>query len=307
MKRRSKLSRTKRDGLVGWIFCLPLVIGTLLVLIPVVWDSIRFSFNELTMQEVGYTLDPVGWENYRQALFVDPTFVRSILTSLGGLLMQVPAIVIFSLFIAVLLNHEMPGRAFFRMVLFIPVILSVGYFETAMSGDIMSAALSDMSSFDTGVEETVGFFTTERISEYLIRLNISTSFANTLVSLLGSIATIINQSGVQILIFLAGLQSISPSIYESAQIEGATGWESFWKITVPVISPMILVNLIYSFINAFTSSSNGIMKNIQSVTFHSFQFGKGAAMSWIYFAFIIVLIAVVYAVVQKMVFYEEKG
>lgn len=307
MKRGFKLSRTKQDGLVGWIFCLPLVIGTLLVLIPVVWDSVRFSFNELTMQDVGYLLTPVGWENYRQALFVDPDFVRSILTSLGGLLLQVPSIVIFSLFVAVLLNHEMPGRAFFRMVLFIPVILSVGYFETVMSGDIMTASLSDMSSFDTGVEEAVGLFTTERISEYLIQLNISTSFANTLVTLLGSISTIINQSGVQILIFLAGLQSISPSIYESAQIEGATSWESFWKITVPVISPMILVNLLYSFINAFTSSGNSIMKDIHSTTFEAFQFGKGAAMSWIYFLFIIVLIGIVYAVAQKLVFYEEKG
>lgn len=91
------------------------------------------------------------------------------------MLLQIPAIVIFSLFIAVLLNKEMPGRAFFRLVLFIPVILSVGYFETVMSGDVMTANLSEMNTFDSGVSGSTGFFTAERLSEYLIQLNISPS------------------------------------------------------------------------------------------------------------------------------------
>lgn len=305
MKRR-RLSRTQRDGLMGWVFAGPLVIGVLLILIPVVVDSVRFSFHDLTMQEISYTLEPVGWENYRHALFVDPDFVRSILTSLGSLLLLVPAIVIFSLFMAVLLNRAIPGRAFFRMVLFIPVILSVGYFETVMSGDVMTASMTDLSGFDAGMETTAGYFTAERIRDYLIQMNISTSLSDPVVTLLNSISTIIRQSGVQILIFLAGLQSISPSVYESAQIEGATGWECFWKITVPMISPMILVNLLYSFINAFTGSGNMIMEQIRSVTFGSFKFGLGAAMSWVYFGFILLLVAMVYLVTSRLVFYEEK-
>lgn len=305
MKSR-RLTRTQKDNLAGWIFVIPLVLGVLLILIPIVFDSVRFSFNDLKMQEVGYSLTPVGLENYRHALFVDPQFVRSILTALGGMLLQIPAIVIFSLFIAVLLNKELPGRTFFRLVLFIPVILSVGYFETVMSGDIMTANMSDMTSFDSGVSGSGGFFTAQRISEYLIQLNISTSVSEILETLLGSITTIIQQSGVQIVIFLAGLQSISPSVYEAAQIEGATGWESFWKITVPMISPMILVNLLYSLIDAFTRSSNPIMKNIYSITFTSFQFGRGAAMSWIYFGFILLLTVIVYVIAHKLVFYEEK-
>ncbi len=301
-----RLSRTQKDDLMGWWFVAPLLIGIFLILAPTVYDSIRFSFHTLKMEDVGYSLRPVGWENYNWALFVDPDYVRSILTSLGTLLLQVPAIIIFSLFIAVLLNKKMPGRAFFRLVLFIPVILSVGYFETVLSGDVMTDSLSNLSGFEAGVEHTVGFFTSERIQEYLIRLNVSTAFSDTVVALMNSISVIIQQSGVQILIFLAGLQSISPSVYESAQIEGATGWEAFWKITVPIISPMILVNLIYSFINAFTSSGNNIMQKIYTVTFSSFEYGKGAAMSWIYFVFIIVLVAVVYGVASRLVFYEDR-
>lgn len=301
-----RLSRTQKDDLMGWWFVAPLLIGVLLILAPTVYDSIRFSFHTLRMEDVGYSLRPVGWENYNWALFVDPDYVRSILTSLGTLMLQVPAIIIFSLFIAVLLNKKMPGRTFFRLVLFIPVILSVGYFETVLSGDVMTSSLSSLSGFDAGVEQTVGFFTSERIQEYLIRLNVSTAFSDTVVALMNSISVIIQQSGVQILIFLAGLQSIPVSVYESAQIEGATGWEAFWKITVPIISPMILVNLIYSFINAFTSSGNRIMQKIYTVTFNSFEYGKGAAMSWIYFVFIIALVAVVYGVASRLVFYEDR-
>ncbi len=304
--KRPLLSREKREGLMGWVFAAPLVIGVLMILIPIVSDSVRFSFHDLTMQEVGYTLTPVGAEHYRYALFVDPDFVRSIVTSFGSLLLLVPAIVLFSLFMAVLLNRELPGRTFFRMVLFIPVILSVGYFETVMSGDVMTASLTDLSGFDAGTETAAGYFTAERIRDYLISMNISPTLSDPVVTLLGSISTIIRQSGVQILIFLAGLQGISPSVYESAQIEGATAWECFWKITVPMISPMILVNLLYSFINAFTGSDNAIMEKISQTTFNSFKFGLGAAMSWIYFGFILLLVAAVYLIASRLVFYEEK-
>ncbi len=304
--KRPLLSREKREGLMGWMFAAPLVIGVLMILIPIVSDSVRFSFHDLTMQEVGYTLTPVGTEHYRYALFVDPDFVRSIVTSSGSLLLLVPAIVLFSLFMAVLLNRELPGRTFFRMVLFIPVILSVGYFETVMSGDVMTASLTDLSGFDAGTETAAGYFTAECIRDYLISMNISPTLSDPVVTLLGSISTIIRQSGVQILIFLAGLQGISPSVYESAQIEGATAWECFWKITVPMISPMILVNLLYSFINAFTGSDNAIMEKISQTTFNSFKFGLGAAMSWIYFGFILLLVAAVYLIASRLVFYEEK-
>lgn len=302
-----RMSRLQRDQLMGWVFCLPLVLGVLLILLPIIANSIRFSFSDMQMQDVGYTLEPVGWENYRWVLFVDPNFVRDTLTSLSSLAVTIPSIVVFALFIAVLLNQELPGRTLFRVVLFIPVILSAGYFETVMSGDVMTSSMSSLSSFDSGLTSSAGFFTVERVGEYLMKLNINSSVADFLITLMNGIYTVIQRSGVQILIFLAGLQSISPSLYESAQIEGATGWESFWKITVPVISPMILLNVLYSIIDAFTRASNPIMKSIQNATFGDFKYGQGAAMSWLYFILIFLFIAVVYAVAQKLVFYQERG
>ena len=170
-EKKKGLTRTQKDNLVGWWFVLPLVIGTLLFLIPVVYESILFSFNDLKMEDIGFSLTPAGWENYRRILFVDPDFIRNIVTQLSSLLLSVPSIIIFSLFIAVLLNKYVPGRTLFRVIFFIPVILSVGYFETAMSGDIMTSAMNSLSSFDSGVSGYTGFFTTERISQYLMELN----------------------------------------------------------------------------------------------------------------------------------------
>ena len=306
LKKRKGLTRAQKDDLVGWLFVLPIVIGTILFLIPIVFESVRFSFYDLKMEEIGFSLTPVGWENYKTILFVDPNFVRNIITFLSSLLLSIPSIIIFSLFIAVLLNKYVPGRTLFRFIFFIPVILSVGYFETVMSGDVMTSAMSSLSSFDSGVSGYTGFFTTERISQYLMELNITTSITDFLVNLLNGIPTVINHSGVQILVFLAGLQSISPSIYEAAQIEGATGWESFWKITFPMISPMILVNLIYSIIDEFTRSSNTIMQSIKDTTFGSFKFGQGSAMAWFYFAVIIVVLIVVALIASRVIFYQER-
>jgi len=224
-----RMSRLQRDQLMGWVFCLPLVLGVLLILLPIIANSIRFSFSDMQMQDVGYTLEPVGWENYRWVLFVDPNFVRDTLTSLSSLAVTIPSIVVFALFIAVLLNQELPGRTLFRVVLFIPVILSAGYFETVMSGDVMTSSMSSLSSFDSGLTSSAGFFTVERVGEYLMKLNINSSVADFLITLMNGIYTVIQRSGVQILIFLAGLQSISPSLYESAQTAGATGGGTFFR------------------------------------------------------------------------------
>ncbi|MDD4413439.1 MAG: sugar ABC transporter permease [Oscillospiraceae bacterium] len=307
-KSRDKLSpRARKDNMVGWLFVAPLVLGFLAILLPILINSVRFSFNEMAMAENGYTLSPVELENYRVVLTVNPDFVRNILASLGSLALLLPSVVIFSLFMAILLNRDLPARILFRTILFIPVILSVGYYDTVMQNDVMTQSLSSLSAFDNGVSAQTGFFTVERINQYLISLNINTSVSGFLVSLLDSIPTIINQSGVQIIIFLAGLQSISPSVYEAAQIEGAAGWVSFWKITVPMISPMILVNLLYTIINYFTGASNTIMQSIQKTMFQSFQFGQGSAMAWIYFTAIVLILAAVYLVAGRLVFYQERG
>ena len=122
---------------------------------------------------------------------------------------------------------------------------------------------------------------------------------------LDDIYSIVNRSGVQILIFLAGLQSISPSIYEACTIDGATSWETFWKITLPMISPMILVNALYTIIDSFTSASNTVMNYINGVYANN-KLMLSTAMAWIYFLIIILIIAVFFAAASAFVFYQKR-
>jgi len=135
-------------------------------------------------------------------------------------------------------------------------------------------------------------------------MQVGTELLDYVVGIVNNIYGIINRSGVQMLIFLAGLQSVSPAIYESCSIDGASGWETFWKITFPMVSPMILVNTIYTVIDAFTAESNTVMKYIDK-TYESSTV-VATSMSWMYFAIVILMIALVSAALSAYIFYQKR-
>lgn len=301
----SRLSLSEKQNLKGWIFVSPFVLGFLFIYLGIVVNSMQFSCSTVKLLKSSYTLVWVGFKNFREALFVNPDFNRLLFNSVSGLFTSLITIVIFSLFVAVILNQKMWGRAAFRAIFFIPVILATGFIEKASLNDIMTSNMSG-GVIDTGGQLAGGLLSAADITVYLQQLSFSTQMISFIVSLVKSITNIINQSGVQILIFLAGLQSISPSIYESAQIEGATGWELFWKITFPMISPMILVNSVYTVIDYFTRSTSDIMELISDTAFEQAKYGLSSAMSWIYFAVIAVFVAVVFGVLYRFTFYQQK-
>jgi ABC-type sugar transport system permease subunit len=135
---------------------------------------------------------------------------------------------------------------------------------------------------------------------------VGTEIVEYVVSMVNNIFNIVNRCGVQMLIFLSGLQSISPAIYESCSIDGASGWETFWKITLPMVSPMILVNSIYTIIDAFTSNDNQVMSYIASVYEQADGNVLSSAMSWMYFLVVILILAAVAGVLSSFVFYQRK-
>ena len=233
-------------------------------------------------------------------------------TGIRQLLLEVPAIVIFSLFLAVILNEKMVGRAAFRAILFVPVILQTGLIAEIDAANTLLASMNDTSSgITTGgggaAEEAVtGVLSTDDLSWLFANLSVGSDMITYVTQLINNIYDIINRSGVQMLIFLAGLQSISPAIYESCEIDGATAWETFWKITVPMISPMILVNAVYTVIDAFTSSSNDVMAYINTVYSKAGGNVLSAAMSWMYFLLVIACIGIVVAVLSAFVFYQRR-
>ena len=144
------------------------------------------------------------------------------------------------------------------------------------------------------------------IEQLFSNMKVGTELVGYVVQMINDIYDIVNRSGVQMLIFLAGLQSISPAIYESCQMDGATGWETFWKITFPMISPMILVNAVYTIIDSFTTDSNTVMKFIANQYTATNGQEVSSAMAWMYFLIVILIVAIFAAIFSAFVFYQRK-
>lgn len=299
-----KLSLLGREALAGLGFALPFLIGFFFIFLPMIVKSISYSFSNMDVQAGGYVLTPAaknGLEHYIRALTIDPDFNRMLLRAILDMFTKVPLVIIFSFFMANLLNQKFHGRAVARSILFLPVILTSGVILGLESSDLLVSTLSPAELSGTD------FSTIMNVSGLLLEYtDLPPSAIRFLASAVNGIYGIIIASGVQILIFLAGLQSISPSLYEASSMEGATAWESFWKITFPMISPLILVNSIYTIIDAFTSENNEIMKDIKNTIFRDVKYGFGSAMAWIYFVCIGVILLVVGGIISKFVFYNDE-
>ena len=306
-KRRKIASLDKRKARAGWFFVLPFLIGFVCVYLPIITDSIWLAFNELTILPEGYVLTFVGLENFQYALTNDPQFVQVLLSGLGELAFEVPAILLFSLFMAVLLNQKMAGRAAFRAIFFLPVILATGIMESIEISNILGSSLGENAGIDDGSGgggAAGGIVNTLDIEALFANMKVGTELVGYVVDIINDIYSIVNRSGVQMLIFLAGLQSISPAIYEACKIDGATGWETFWKITFPMISPMILVNAVYTIIDAFTTESNSVMSYIAGVSVQYKE--RASAMSWVYFLIVVAILGAVAGIMSMFVFYQRK-
>ena len=291
-KRKSK-SLEKSKAKKGYFFVLPFILGFFLIYLPLIVESLQYSFSDLRTEATGLVVEFSGFENYEYALFEDTNFVPTLVGSLKDLLFDVPAIVIFSLFIAIILNGKMVGRAAFRAIFFIPVILSSGNTIDTGGGQTTSTGTEIISKLDVQ-----RFFSSMQVGQELVAY---------VTNIVNNVYDIINRSGVQMLVFLAGLQSISPAIYESCFIEGASSWETFWKITFPMISPMILVNAIYTIIDSFVSESNSVMSYISSVASSAQNSAeRSAAMSWLYFIIVMLILLVVSGILSAYVFYQRR-
>ncbi len=308
-KKRKIASLDKRKARIGWYFVLPFLIGFALIYLPVIFDSVKFSFFKFNnLQGGGFTLIPVGFDNYQYALFEDPDFAQVLVSGMKELAFDIPAIIIFSLFMAVLLNQKMIGRAAFRAIFFIPVILATGVMEAAENQNILGQYMDSANGIDDGsgssaASDIVSMVDIERL---FANMKVGTGLMETAVGWINNIYGIVNRSGVQMLIFLSALQSISPAIYEACRIDGATAWETFWKITFPMISPMILVNGVYTIVDAFTTQSNTVMSFIKSVKGQTDGDVIASAMYWMYFLIVIAIVSLVALIFSSYVFYQRR-
>lgn len=308
-KKKKLLTLTTKKALSGWIFVLPFVIGMIFIYGPILIDSLMYSFSTTQTINGKVVLTFAGFENYVSIFTperVDKSFPVTLLDSVQDLALQIPAIVIFALFMAIILNQKMAGRTVFRAIFFLPVILCTGIIDSIDADSALLNAMNNIGgSIDTGAGTDAGIMSAMDLQSLLGNIKVGSGLVEYVVGLVNDIFDIVSRSGVQMLIFLSGLQSISPSIYESCQIEGASAWETFWKITLPMISPMILVNFIYTVIDAFTSADNRMMTFIGGNTGY-FARGEIAAMYWIYMLVVLAMIGIVAILMKAFVFYQRR-
>lgn len=301
-RKKSGPGLATKHAAMGYLFVLPFIIGLVTFFFVPMLQSFIFSLNSLEVlpDGNGYNLIAAGFENYNRAMNVHPTYRRDLTESLIYTATNVPLIIIFSFFAANLLNQKFKGRSLARALFFLPVILTSGVILVVERGDLLQSAIG-MTQTDSGE----GAFRAVELARLLLRARLSPVFIDYIIGAVDRIYEIVSASGVQILIFLAGLQSISPSLFEASNIEGATSWENFWKITFPMVSPLILVGTVYSIIDAMTNSSNTVMQLIRDVAFAQNNYGLSSAMAWIYFGAIMAVIGVVIWIISKSVFYQE--
>ena len=307
-KKKKIASLDRRKARAGWFFILPFLIGFVIIYLPMIYESILFSFSKINIDPAGgYTLEFVKWGNYVYAIREDKDFTQTLLTGLLQLAFDIPAIIIFSLFMAVMLNQKMAGRGVFRAIFFIPVILSTGIMENIAASNLNAGVMEEGMDDGSGQNNAAELVSSMDLQKLFANMKVGTGIVDYVSKAINNIFGIVNRSGVQMLIFLAALQSISPAIYESCKIDGATSWETFWKITLPMISPMILVNGVYTIIDSFTTQSNVVMTKISSVWNESNGYAKSAAMAWIYFMIVIAIVAVIASILSAFVFYQRKS
>lgn len=290
------LNYERKKSRAGFYFILPWIIGTALFFIVPLIQSIQYSFGKIELLDVGYQVKWVGFENFRYIFQKDAYFIPKATDEIRNTLLHTPLIVIFSLFIAMLLNQKFRGRTIVRAMFFLPVIIANGVIISIINGDVYSNVVMENASASQ-------LFSNGFLNNLMLESGIPESFVTSLIGVVDSIFELIWHTGVQILIFLAGLQTVSPAMYEAASVEGATGWEAFWKITFPMVSPMLLLNVIYTIIDSYTDYSNSVMTYISSLN-ANMKMEISTAMAWVYFLVVIVILAVVYSIINRKVFYE---
>jgi len=276
-KKGFHLTLRARENLYGYAFVMIWIVGfVIFTLVPLI-QTFQFSLNNVTVTATGIKMVAVQWANYSRALFTDPTFVSLLIEYAIETLVSVPIVIIFSMIIALFLNLNFKLKGFFRTIFFLPVVIT--------SGPVIQELVAQGTTSVPGIADSTG------ITAILSQL--PSYLSGPIEYLLTSFILILWFSGVQILIYLSSLQKIDQSIYEAAAIDGASAWESFWKITLPSLSTTTLINAIYTIITLSHFSENKVIKYIYNQTYAvQGGFGYAGAMSYLFFFVLLVLLGI---------------
>ena len=284
----------KREAITGLIFVSPWILGACIFLAYPLITSFQYALHNIRITPMGRNFTFVGYGNFTQILLSDADFPTQIIDYVTTTIISVPIIVVFALIIAMMLNQKIKARGFFRLIFFLPVIIVGGPFLGMLTEQgAGSITAIDTQAISTAVHNFLPYSLAEPISEI---------FEN--------MVTILWYSGVQILIFLSGLQKIDRSMYEAAQIDGGSGWECFWKITLPNIKPLVLLNCVYTVVFISNNNQNAIIELIKNSMFSGTiekGYGYASAMAWLY-SIVVLLIVGLFALafLAKKDIYEKQ-
>lgn len=300
-KQKNKLAGLqKRKALSGYLFISPFIIGFLMFMVKPLFTSLYMSFCDVQISAGEFNPVWGGIFNYRDAFLNDPDFSSLLLEELGRMFVYTLAIMVFSFFVALILNQEFAGRAMVRAIFFLPVILSSGVIIGLESNNQVMAQLAQ-----TVEMSAEGISVTAAVEELLRTANVGIKAFEKVFEVIDNIYDVAISSGIQIIIFLSGLQTISSSMYEAASIEGCTKWESLWKITFPMVSSLLLVNWIYTIIDFCMRTDNQIITKISNTMGRELDYGSASAMSWVYFVIVMLYIAITSLIISKGVYYYD--
>lgn len=300
-KQKNKLAGLqKRKAISGYLFISPFILGFLVFMVKPLFESLYMSFCTVELGAGVYNPIWEGLLNYKNAFLVDADFNKFLVEELTRMLIYSLAIMVFSFFVALILNQKFKGRALVRAVFFLPVILSSG---VILGLETNNALMDRMQS--TIEMTTEGISVTAAVEELLRTAGVGVKAFEKVFEIIDNIYDVAIASGIQIIIFLSGLQTISSSMYEAAAIEGCTKWESLWKITFPMVSGLLLVNWIYTIIDFCMRSDNQVIDKITTVMVSQLQYGFASAMSWIYFLIVIAYVGITSLIISKGVYYYD--
>lgn len=301
LQRKSRLR--SRENLWGYLFTAPWLIGFAAFFAFPLGYSIVLAFSRIT-DLATFNAEWNSINNFYDAFFKDVEFLPKLGTSLRDMIIRTPVVVIFSLFVAILLNRKLRLRGLFRTAFFLPVLIGTGIVLSTINGSIAATGAADAAG-QAAVSESAQSSGMGSENSMLIML-LGYQLASYLEVILSTVTDVLWMSGIQIVIFLGALQTIPSSYYEAAFCDGASEWEKFWKITLPLIMPNILLNTVYTMIDFIGSAENEVVMYCQKALGTSGNYGFSSALSWIYFLACGILILIVFLVLRRFTYYADE-
>ncbi len=266
---------TELKSRYGYMFTTHWIIGIVIFFALPLIQSVIFSFSEIEIIGGGIDINFKGFDNYNQILFKDANYEKWLTSSVTSYLYSLPIIILLSMSLALILNQKFKGRLFFRALYFLPVIISTG----AVINLIFKTTGSDMS--DVGVSDALSANMIS-VDDIVKLLDINGEIAKYITVTISKIFDLVWSCGIQIVLFLAGLQSVPSSFYEASRVEGATKWEEFWFITFPMLSRVTLLVTVFTMVELITSERTVLIKNVYSMM-RTGNYDETSAMMWFYF------------------------